>query len=179
MIQKKASASRKTNLVEFQRRLNEQLEANLSSDRVLSWMAFSAAQTNWLINIGDTREIAPYPDSSFRFDVTKNWVLGIGNFRGNIHTMVDFSLFLGGAPSQINMNTRALLVHNKFDTNIALVVPQVFGLKKMDSLTRKPGAQKSSVWVNEVFEDDKGVKWEFLDVQGLVSSREMMEVEAA
>ena len=171
------SSVKKTNLVEFQNRLNEQLDLAMASDQIVSWMSFTAAQTNWLINIGDTKEVSTFPDSTFKFDVTRPWHMGIGNFRGNIHSLVDFSMFLGGAPTVVNANTRALLVHGKYDTNIALIVPQVFGLKKVDTLSKQSRASKSSVWVDDVFEDEAGVKWEFLNVQGLVSSKEMMEVE--
>lgn len=169
-------------LVEFQKRLNSDLEdANLQGE-LSSLIGFKAQGRNWLIELGDLREIDGVPgvEKIQRVAITKPWVMGISNFKGYIYTLVDFQMFLGGEASALGINSRSLLLNQKFIIQTALVVPDVSGLVIKNDL--KPcdpqGGAFGSPWSVAAYEGRDGVVWEMLDLFALSESETMLNIEA-
>ncbi len=179
------SATGKTtvDLVDFQERLNKNLEEADKLGAGASLIGFHSAGRNWLLDLSDLREIEGVPSAERiqRIDLAKGWVLGVANFKGYIYTLVDLQMFLGeSTASQLTLNARALLMHQKFLIQAALVVPEVSGLMSAEEMKPLgPGEWKPSIpWASAGLRDAEGTLWEVLDLAALASAREMLDVEA-
>jgi twitching motility protein PilI len=83
---------------------------------------------NYLVSqLGEVVEILEYPELS-SVPLSRHWVRGIANVRGNLLPVVDMSSFLNGTAATITPRTRVLVMdHNGLYTG--LVVDEVLGLK--------------------------------------------------
>lgn len=169
-------------LVQFQQRLNSDLEDANQKGELSSLIGFRANGRNWLMELGDLREIDGVPPGERvqKVSITKPWVLGIANFKGYIYTLVDFQMFLGGDQAALGLNARALLLNQKFIIQSALVVPEVSGLVIKGELTQvqPEGGKFSSQWSVAAYQGKDGTVWEMLDLLALSESPEMMNIEA-
>lgn len=182
MAEQRVASKIKVDLVDFQQRLNKNLDEADQAKSGASLIGFTSAGRNWLLDLSDLREIegVPTADRIQRIDLTKNWVLGIANFKGYIYTLIDMQMFLGKEASSLTMNARALLMHPKFLIQAALVVPDVAGLMSEEELVplSKEEWKPDVSWVSSGMRDQKGQVWELLDLGALASAREMLDVEA-
>lgn len=169
-------------LVQFQNRLNSDLEDANQQGELSSLIGFRALGRNWLVELGDLREIDGVPggEKVQKVSITKPWVLGIANFKGYIYTLVDFQMFLGGEPTAQGLNARVLLLHQKFIVQTALVVPEVSGLVIKGELTpaQPEGGALGSKWSVGAYRGRDGTIWEMLDLLALSESSELMNIEA-
>lgn len=83
---------------------------------------------NYLVSqLGEVVEILEYPELS-NVPLSRSWVRGIANVRGNLLPVVDMSEYLNGSAATITPRTRVLVVdHNGLYTG--LIVDEVLGLK--------------------------------------------------
>lgn len=171
-----------TDLVEFQKRLNANLDAADKSNELTSMLGFVSAGKHWLINLGDLREVEAVPPKNLlpQIQLAKPWVLGVANFKGYIYTMIDLQLFLGGDITTLSMNSRSLLLGHRFLVQPALVVPEIIGLVGTVTLSEMPmdSVSDRSKWTKRIFKTPDGVVWEELDLLMLTESRDMLDVEA-
>lgn len=172
----------KIDLVEFQLRLNESLDAMHSLGDLSSLLGFVSAGKKWLINLADLHEIGSVPsqEKTQRLALAKTWVWGISNFKGNIYTLVDFQMFLGQTVTPGGMNARSLLLHSKHHVQTALIVGEVSGLISTAEIRRvKAGGDWK--WVEGQYEstDNTDTKlWNMIDVSLLTSDKEMINIAA-
>jgi twitching motility protein PilI len=83
---------------------------------------------NYLVSqLGEVVEILEYPALS-HVPLSKPWVRGIANVRGNLLPVVDLNMFLNGTVATITPKTRVLVVDHK-GMYTGLIVDEVLGLK--------------------------------------------------
>lgn len=171
-------------LVDFQNRLNENLEAMHSLGDLSSLLGFVSAGRNWLIHLADLHEIdsVPVHEKTQRLALAKAWVWGISNFKGNIYTLVDFQMFMGQALTPGGMNARSLLLHPRHQVQTALIVGEVSGLISTAEIRKvKSGGEWN--WVEGQYEsagsgaNDKKL-WNMINVALLTADNEMINIAA-
>ena len=164
-------------LVEFQNRLNESLNSFQNMGELTSLLGFVSGGVRWLINLNDLHEIESVPSSEKiqRIYLTKNWVMGVANYKGNIFTLVDFQQFLGKKATQADMNARSLLLHPRHNIQTALIVNEVTGLLAVNEMTKvREGGDKS--WVKTQLKSKDGLVWNLINVEALSADNEMLNV---
>lgn len=164
-------------LVGFQQRLNESLDSLQNLGEVSSLLGFSSNGFNWLLKLDDLHEIESVPNQNNvqHVALARKWVMGIANFKGNIYTLVDFQMFLGGKATQTDMNARSLLIHPRHQIQAALIVAEVSGLVAPNGITQvsKGGAQP---WVSGVYKDATGKNWNMIDAAMLSQDATMLNI---
>jgi twitching motility protein PilI len=170
---------RSIDLVDFQKRLNADLESSESMRDTSSLLGFLSGGHHWLVSLEDLHEIesVPLPEKVQRVALAKAWALGISNFKGNIYTLVDFQMFLGHAATTTDLNARALLIHARHQIQAALVVAEVVGL--VDVAGMKPlAAEEPMPWVSGRWEQGDGKIWNMIDVAALSAYESMLNIAA-
>ena len=121
--------SKRFNLREFQQSVLDRLQAQAESsgDRV-STLGVQVGDDFWLVNMSDINEVLPPPPLT-PVPLTKPWYCGVANVRGNLYSVVDFSVYKGGAAIPQEGQSRVLLVGQKFAFNAGLLVSRVLGLR--------------------------------------------------
>lgn len=168
--------ARKTSLREFQEgvvaRLQNAVAAGASA--VSSKVGVQVGNDRWLVNLSDVSEVIPLPQLT-AVPLTKRWFNGVANVRGVLYGVVDFPDYLGGEPTQVNMDSRLLLIHPRYGVNAGLVVRQMLGLKNPEQLQLVEGRELPE-WVAAEYRDADGAVWKELKMQGLVAQAEFLTV---
>ncbi len=90
-------------------------------------IGFLVAGKKMVTPVDEVTELLTYPAMS-RIPGTKSWVRGIANVRGNLLPIMDLKDYLMREPTELNINSRVLVVnHNGIFAG--LLVDEVLGLK--------------------------------------------------
>ncbi len=92
-----------------------------------SGITYRIGDNHLVSQLGEVVEILEYPELS-NVPLSKTWVRGIANIRGNLLPVVDMHAFLNGAAATITPRTRVLVVDHE-GLYTGLVVDEVLGLK--------------------------------------------------
>ena len=129
----------------------------------------------WLVNLSDISETLPIPKLT-PVPLAQPWFCGVANFRGNLYGIVDFSHFLGGAPTQFGVDCRLLLVHQKFSVNCGIVVSRMLGLRNPEKMQQVEMEGEASPWVAAEYQDETGRRWLELNMQALAGHAQFLNV---
>jgi twitching motility protein PilI len=168
--------ARKISLREFQESVVAKLQSLVTSDAAQSSrLGVQVGSDYWLINLSDISEVLPMPPSTV-VPLTQPWFGGVANFRGNLYGIVDFSHFLGSVPTSSGMDTRLLLVHQKFMVNAGIVVSRMLGLRNPEQMQRGEPGEGAQPWVAAEYLDESGQRWQELNMQALVEHPQFLNV---
>jgi twitching motility protein PilI len=164
----------RTSLRDYQRELAERLRGG-EGGRATSKLAVRVGHDNWLVDLADASEVIPVPPVT-TVPLTLPWFKGMTNIRGNLYSVVDFSAFLGGAPTSITDQSRLLLIGERFRTGAALLVDRSLGLRNPAQLRQRPSGGAHKPWVKAEYTDEDGGGWKELDLSQLVRHPEFLGV---
>lgn len=151
-----------------------QSAATAGAAAVASKVGVQVGEDRWLVNLSDVSEVIPLPQL-LPVPLTKRWFNGVANVRGVLHGVVDLADYLLGQPTQVNMDSRLLLVHPRYGVNAGLIVRQMLGLKNPEQFQPVDDGALPA-WVAAEYTDPDGQLWRELDMRGLVSQAEFLNV---
>lgn len=165
----------KISLREYQRNLSARL-VDQGGEQPVSTLGVQAGTSRWLVDLADAGEIIPVPPV-FRVPLMQPWLAGLANIRGNLYTIIDFSEFLGGAPTATGDLSRLLLISEKYRVNCGLLIDRVHGLYRKEDLTPASGARPCA-WSTGALTDAQSIIWQQLDVRELAANTQFLNVAA-
>lgn len=166
--------AKKGSLREFQAHLAERL-AGASGQSAAGLLGVQSGADFWLLKLSDSGEIVPLTPLA-DVPLTRPWFAGIANIRGNLYSVVDFAAFRGGEPTPLHASARLLLIGTRYDSNAALLVTRLLGLRNIDDLTPAPADPGDAPWVVGAYTDNSGRCWRMLDVRRLLDDERFMEI---
>jgi twitching motility protein PilI len=110
--------------------------------------------------------------------LTRSWLRGLANVRGNLYTVVDLAAFLAGRPTPPGPRNRLLLIGQRHGTNAALLVDMVLGLRDLNHLVPRAAADLAQPWTKAGYADRDGTEWIELDVPALLQAAQFLNVAA-
>ncbi len=173
----RVNASFKKLLEYEQRALSFQPGKGKDEYKLGEWVGviFRIGETRLTCNIDRVHEFLPPPPVT-RVPGTKPWILGLSNVRGDLVTIVDLSLFLGGKRSILTARSR-LLASSLRGRPVGLLVDEVFGQQDFvaDEATGAQLARGSplSAYISKQFHMGKDV-WQELDLDALFGTPEFL-----
>jgi twitching motility protein PilI len=168
--------ARKISLREFHESVVAKLQSLASSDTASpSRLGVQIGSQFWLVNLSDISEALPLPKLT-PVPLAQPWFCGVANFRGNLYGIVDFSYFLGGAPTQFGVDCRLLLVHQKFSVNCGIVISRMLGLRNPEKMQRVEIEGGVPPWVAAEYHDETGRRWQELNMQVLTGHAQFLNV---
>lgn len=169
---KEPTKDEKKSLIDFQEQLTKDLN-NLPSSDIQGFILLKLSRdSQWLMRIKDIKETSVLPAVS-HIGMTQPWIVGIANFKGTVGTVMDMKHFLLGSPSN-TQSTHAILLSKKHNLNLALLWPHIERMANDTSLNIVESESKPK-WVKQVWQDEKGSRWNELDIEGLITSKEVMD----
>ena len=132
---------------------------------------------SWLVTLPDAGEVLPVPPLT-SVPLTRSWVRGMANVRGNLYTVTDLAAFAGGNPVQPTPRNRLLLIGQRHDINAALFVDSVLGLRDVADFIEGASSSQTPPWVQATYEDRSGERWQQLDVPALLRASQFLDVAA-
>ena len=168
--------AKKISLREFQEGVTAKLNSLSSMTSTSSKLGVRTGSQLWLIDLADVSEVIPVPALA-DVPLTRPWFSGVANIRGNLYSTIDFSAFMGSESTPINMESRLLLVNQKYSLNAGLIVNKMMGLRNPDLLQRKESSgDVRHPWVAGEYTDAEGNHWRDLNMQELIHHPDFLQV---
>lgn len=173
--------SNKDALRELQVRLAQRLQAVREQPREAGWLAVECADAGVLLPLAQAGEIhtqralMPVPHAA-------DWMVGVANLRGHLHTVVDLACFLHlRAAGQAPGGAQLVVLNTSLHVNCALRVDRLLGLRDPSLLERlpdEPGAQRPA-FAGAVWQDKAGRRWQELNLAAMAEDPRFLDVAAA
>lgn len=163
--------SKRFNLREFQQGVLDRMQAQAAGSKSVSTLGVQVGKEFWLVDMSDINEVLSLPPLT-AVPLTKPWYCGVANVRGNLYSIVDFSVYTGGAPIPREGQSRVLLAGQKYAFNAGLLVSRVLGLRNATEWERSE--QDGEVRLR----DDKGQMWHKLELAQLLQQPEFLQIGA-
>lgn len=161
---------------EFQRDLAQRLQSAARGETARSMLGFLSNQQFWLCELADAGAIVPLPPL-LDVPLTRPWFAGIANLRGTLYSVVDFSAYCGGEPTDRNSDARLLLIGAPLGSNSALLVGRTLGLRSLANLEEDGGAAPpAQAWVGKSYRDEKGNAWCSLKIRQLLAHPDFLDI---
>jgi twitching motility protein PilI len=167
--------AKRISLREFQQSLVERLTSARRGEASRALLGVQTGRELWLLELGDSGEVVPPPPLT-PVPLTQPWFSGLANVRGTLYSVVDFSAFLGGAPTVRAGENRLLLVGGRYGMNSAILVTRTLGLKNPDELEPRAAPTDVRPWVGEEYSDTRGQPWKKLHVRSLLAQPQFLNV---
>lgn len=124
---------------------------------------------SWLVDMADISEVLPLPNLT-AVPLTKPWYCGVANVRGNIYSITDLGAYMNLGLTARDLQSRVLLVGQKFNSNTGLLVSKVLGLRNSSDWTQSE--QEGEV----LYQDGSGQQWRKLDIRQLIQQPEFIQI---
>ena len=119
-------------LRELERRSKAALAGATGDDvNVEEWVGvgFRLGEDQFVVDRSEVREVLMVPSSVTRVPGARPWVKGLANIRGHVLSIVDLKSYLGSGAATAERTAR-VLVSNRREFPIGLVVDEVFGFRR-------------------------------------------------
>lgn len=162
-------------LLEFQRGLWARLQSARTTDTADTRLGIATGGERWLLSLAEADSVLPLRQIA-AIPAVQPWYCGLVNVRGNLYGVIDFAIFRGGEATLRNMNTRIIVVAQRFKVNAAMLVEQMLGLQNLKKF--KPGSMPADAptWLRAVYVDESGEVWRELNLAALTSNSRFMQI---
>lgn len=133
------NALRRTRLRDYQAQLLARVQAAQDgSTQAVHQLGVSIGGTRYLLELAEAGEIVP-PVALARVPRTQPWYLGLANIRGSLLGVVDLARYLDPANNAAGPDARFLSLAPRLGLKCALLITQVHGLRRAESMTPDTG----------------------------------------
>ncbi len=140
-------------------------------------IGFAINQVPLLAKMEDVSEILPPPET-IRVPGGTHWVKGLANVRGSLMPVLDMNAFLYGKPTELRKESRVLII-NKLGVVAALLVDEVFGLRRFKPEEHEPGSTENSGSMTDYLGGsfvDQVRRWNVFSVEKLARADSFLHV---
>lgn len=166
--------ARKLSLREFQQALVRRLSEAATSTAPSARLGIQSGADLWLVRLEEAGEVIPVPAMT-PVPLTRRWFRGLANIRGNLYSVVDFSLFCGGEATAETPDCRLVLVSDRYHMSAALLVSKMLGLRNVQGFEQQPATEGERPWTAARFLDPEGRAWRELSMSDLVYNNDFLE----
>jgi twitching motility protein PilI len=160
-------------LREYQRGLLSRI-ANPATGQAATKLGMLIGNDRWLVDLADVGAVVAVP-SIANVPLTNAWFAGVANIRGTLHSIVDFSRFLGGEPITLDDQTRLVLIGEHYRINSGLLVSRILGLHRDDQFQLEDNATPLP-WTIAQYSDTQANRWRRLDVRALIAHPDFLQI---
>lgn len=161
--------SKRFNLREFQQNLLDRMQVQAGSSNQAAALGFVLGNQNWLVEMSDISEVLAVPDMT-NVPLTKKWFCGVANVRGNIYGISDLGAYMNIGPASRDIQSRIMLVGQKYNINSGLLVSKVLGLRNSTDW------QRSEQGGRIVYQDNSGQQWYRLELKQLLQQPDFIHI---
>jgi twitching motility protein PilI len=134
-----------------------------------SGVGFKVDETNYVLAIDKIIEVLILTETT-KIPGISQWVLGLGNIRGNLIPIIDLKSFLLNKPTKITGHTRMVVIQ-QIGGQVGLVVDEVFGQKHFHEkqLNKSKANKKETLKYTDVSYIEGDSVWNVLKDDALIN----------
>jgi twitching motility protein PilI len=172
------SRAARLDLRSFQQELASRLASKTAAQVESSRLGLACGERRFLIRLSDAGEVIAVPPI-VTVPLTRPWFLGLANIRGNLHSVIDFQAFQGGAPlPHGNLARLILLAPRTGEQSAGIVVERVLGLRNLAQFAPAEDDATGPAWHVRTWRDEDGATWQELDLAILARDPAFLQVAA-
>jgi twitching motility protein PilI len=178
-------SSKHERMRDFQDRITKRLALVQEESLTASWLAASIGGERYLFPLVHSGEIVPTATIS-NVPYTKEWFLGVINFRGRIYGVVDLAAYIEfDCATRILEKSRPIRptdtsflgLNPSLGTNTVFGVEKIYGLKTVEDFVESEVATTNKPdWMGQQFIDTSRAAWQEINLQRLVQSQAFLNI---
>lgn len=153
--------------VAFQRELWQRLQDAANNVVKPGLLGVAIGAERWVIALEQAEQVLPLP-RVHPVPRSVTWFRGVVHVRGNIYGIVDLAHARHGKPTAHDGDTCIILLANRIDMPVGLLVSRTLGLQNSDNLKPVETIHGDPRWVRRGLVDEAGLNWHELDVEALM-----------
>lgn len=130
---------------------------------------------HWLVDLAEAGEIVPVPPL-LPVPLTQDWFAGLANLRGQLLAVVDVARFAGAAGLVPDKDTRLLALTPRLQSNVALLVSRMLGLRVPGGMQPLAPAADAPAWTGASWRDEAGLVWQELRLARLLADERFQRI---
>lgn len=154
-------------LTDFQTALTLSLRGSQAADSL--FVAITLDEDRWLIDLSAIQEASVPPRIAHSLGAPE-WVLGIGNFKGKVWSVLDMRMILHGKKT---FNPRwgwVTLLRPNNAHEVALLWSEIVEIAPQSQYTQAPVHEVVHPWSKAVWTDKRGEIWNEFNIENLLGS---------
>lgn len=155
----------KNSLSKFQNNLITSLREKTENQNL--FVAINLDGDKWLINLSSIKEASVPPNLSTS-EHAPDWVIGIGNFKGKVWTVLDMRILLHNSKSYNPKAGWVTLLHPQCNHEVALLWSEIDRIAPMENFVLSNEETDIHPWSNGVWIDKNGNKWNEFNIDKLI-----------
>lgn len=138
-------------------------------------LGFQAGGEHWVVRLEDAAEVValgaltPVP-------LTRAWFRGLTNVRGHLYSVIDFGAFVANRPAPQSIDTRLILINDRYHVAAGLLVERMLGLRTPQQLEPIASTGPALDWATLAYRDAEGRIWREIAMAELVYSNDFLNV---
>ena len=151
-----------------------------SGEAASQWtgIGFRLGGDSFVVDRDEIREVMLVPQELTRVPGSRNWMRGLANVRGHLLPIVDLKGFLAGRPAAASDRTSRVLVLNRADVPVGLLVDEVFGFRRFLPREFSDQAPQTALGCEALLAGgygSEGQNWPVFSMDRLVRSDEFLD----
>ena len=151
-----------------------------SGEAATQWtgIGFRLGGDSFVVDRDEVREVMLVPQELTRVPGSRNWMRGLANVRGHLLPVADLKGFLAGRPAAGSDRTARVLVLNRADVPVGLLVDEVFGFRRFLAGEFSDQAPQTALGCEAMIAGAyaaEGQTWPVFSMDRLVRSEEFLD----
>jgi len=161
---------------EYQHSLSKQLNNATQTSTSATVLGIVLGEDRCLVHMHEVSEVIQTPKIT-PVSLTQPWFIGMMNVRGNLYSITDLGVFLGGSPTPFNLRSRILLVATTYKMNSGFLVNSMLGIRNLSDF--KPIDNPENAKDNDTYRyymDKEQRQWREISLHKIIRNEKFLQI---
>lgn len=159
---------------EYQHSLSKQLDNAAQTSPSATVLGIVLGEDRCLVHMNEVNEVIQTPKIT-PVSLTQPWFIGMMNVRGNLYSITDLGVFLGGSPTPFNLRSRILLVATTNKMNSGFLVNSMLGIRNLSDF--KPiENSKNANDAYRYYMDKEQRQWREISLYKIIRNEKFLQI---
>ncbi len=161
---------------EYQHSLSKQLNNATQTSPSATVLGIALGEDRCLVHMHEVSEVIQTPKIT-PVSLTQPWFIGMMNVRGNLYSITDLGVFLGGPPTPFNSRSRILLASTSYKINSGFLVNSMLGIRNLSDfqqIENSKNAKNNDTY--RYYMDKEQRQWREISLHQIISNDKFLQI---
>ena len=161
---------------EYQHTLSRQLSNAAETSPSATVLGIALGEDRCLVHMHEVNEVIQTPKIT-PVSLTQPWFIGMMNVRGNLYSITDLGVFLGGPPTPFNSRSRILLASTSYKINSGFLVNSMLGIRSLSDFQQIENSKNTNN--NDpyrYYKDKEQRHWREISLHKIISNEQFLQI---